>query len=194
MRLMRRPFGPLAGLLLAFFGLWLLAGSVHAQTSLVAGVGRSCDLLPGALAGRSSRRSWADSAPATWAAAPARSTASRAARLGGGQSTRRSMQECQQEMAVAPAALREEEQQPLIPVLKGGDWVIIQIGFHLPPRPVNRRPRRRCSRLYYGSGAAAPSPRRTCRRCRRCRAVRRASVRGGSRAGVHAALRLAAAI
>jgi polysaccharide biosynthesis/export protein len=30
----------------------------------------------------------------------------------------------------------EEEREPLIPVLKGEDWVIVEIDFHLPPRPV----------------------------------------------------------
>ena len=31
-----------------------------------------------------------------------------------------------------------EEVEPLIPVLKGDDWVIIEIDFHLPPRPLSR--------------------------------------------------------
>jgi polysaccharide biosynthesis/export protein len=31
-----------------------------------------------------------------------------------------------------------EEIEPLIPVLKGEDWVIIEIDFHLPPRPISQ--------------------------------------------------------
>src|SRR6185437_857327 len=44
--------------------------------------------------------------------------------------------EFQQEMAVRRRRA-QEEQQPLIPILKGSDWVIIQIGFELPPAPLN---------------------------------------------------------
>jgi polysaccharide export outer membrane protein len=130
MRLMRRPFGPLAGLLFVFLGLWLLSGSAHAQSA--GGLGSLFQgLTPQeqqAILGRLG-----------------------AGNLGGGTSTitqlpgqlggtgvlgQSQMQQYQQEMAVR--RLRAQEgQQPLIPVLTGGDWVIIQIGFHLPPEPVN---------------------------------------------------------
>ncbi len=33
MRLLRRPFGPLAGCVFAFFSLWLIAGSAYGQAS-----------------------------------------------------------------------------------------------------------------------------------------------------------------
>src|SRR5690348_16408308 len=134
MRLMRRPFRPLAGLLFAFIGLWLLAGSAHAQSSSLGG-GGAMDLFQGltpeeqqAILGRLG-----------------------AGNLGGGTSTlnqhpgqlgstgglnQPQTQEYQQEMAVRRRRA-EEEQQPLIPVLKGGDWVIVQIEFALPPALVN---------------------------------------------------------
>lgn len=131
MRLMRRPFGPLAGLLLAFVGLWLLSGSLHAQTTSFSSGGGLGDLFQGLTSEEQ------------------QAILSRlgAGNLGGGTSTLNQLpgqlgasgsmnqaqqQEFQQEMAVRRRRA-EEEQQPLIPVLRGGDWVIIQIGFQLPP-------------------------------------------------------------
>ncbi len=32
----------------------------------------------------------------------------------------------------------EEERQPAIPLLKANDWVIIEVDFHLPPRPLSQ--------------------------------------------------------
>jgi polysaccharide biosynthesis/export protein len=34
----------------------------------------------------------------------------------------------------------DEEKEPAIPVLRGDDWVIIEVGFHLPPRPTPSTP------------------------------------------------------
>ncbi|HEV2270382.1 MAG TPA: SLBB domain-containing protein [Steroidobacteraceae bacterium] len=152
---MRRPFGPLAGLLFAFIGLWLLAGSAHAQSSSLGGdTGGAMDLFQGltpeeqqAILGRLG-----------------------AGNLGGGTSTLNQLpgqlgatgslnqpqtQEYQQEMAVRRRRA-EEQQQPLIPVLNGGDWVIVQIGFELPPAPVNASVQA-LQRLYSSQGGA-PSP------------------------------------
>lgn len=149
MRLMRRPFGPLAGLLFAFVGLWLLSGAAHAQST-----GGMSSLFQGlspqeqqAILGRLG-----------------------AGNLGGGTSTmtqlpgqlgstgslnQSQLQQYQQEMAVR--RLRsQEEQQPLIPVLKGGDWVIIQIGFHLPAAPVNESALV-LQQLYAGQAGVSPS-------------------------------------
>src|SRR6185437_6350495 len=42
----------------------------------------------------------------------------------------------QQQMAIRQRR-QGEQQQPLIPLLKGGDWVIIEVGFHLAPRPAS---------------------------------------------------------
>ena len=153
MRLMRRPFRPLTGLLFAFIGLWLLAGSAQAQTSSLGGdaSGGAMDLFQGltpeeqqAILGRLG-----------------------AGNLGGGTSTlnqlpgqlgstgslnQPQMQEYQQEMAVRRRR-SEEEQQALIPELKGGDWVIVQIGFELPPAPVNESVQA-LQRLYSTQGGA----------------------------------------
>lgn len=153
MRLMRSPFGPLAGLLFALLGLWLLAGQAHAQTSPLSG-GDATDLFQGltseeqqAILGRLG-----------------------AGNLGGGTSTLNQLpgqlgsagglnqpqsQEYQQEMAVRRRRA-QEEQQPLIPLMKAGDWIIVQIGFQLPPAPINESVLA-MQRLYSSQGGT-PSP------------------------------------
>jgi polysaccharide export outer membrane protein len=153
MHLMRRPFGPLAGLLFAFFVLWGFAGTAHAQTDLSGG--GVTDLFQGMT-------------PDEQQAILSRLGANN---LGGGTSTlnqlpggqlgasglpnQAQMQEFQQEMAVRRRRA-EQERQPLIPVLRGGDWVIIQIGFHLPPAPVNET--LQALQRLYSAQAGSPSP------------------------------------
>jgi polysaccharide export outer membrane protein len=152
MRLMRCPFGPLAGLLIAFLGLWLLAGSANAQTSSLSS-GGALDLFQGLT-------------PEEQQAILSRLGANN---LGGGTSTLNQLpgqigagslnqgqqQEFQQEMAVRRRRA-QEEQQPLIPLVQGGDWVIVQIGFQLPPAQVNASAQA-LQRLYAAQGGP-PSP------------------------------------
>jgi len=147
MRAMRRPFGPLAGLLFTFLGFWLLAVSAHAQTA----GGGAMDLFQGLTSEEQ------------------QAILSRlgAGNLGGGTSTLNELpgqlggtgslnqsqsQEFQQEMAVRRRRA-EEQQQPLIPVLKGGDWVILQIGFQLPPA-ISNESAQALQRLYASQGSA----------------------------------------
>jgi polysaccharide biosynthesis/export protein len=155
MRLMRRPFGPLAGLLFAFIGLWLLAGTAHAQSSSsdLSG-GGAMDLFQGltpeeqqAILGRLGAGNLGGGT-STLNQLPGQTGAS------GGLSQPQS-QEYQQEMAVRRRRA-EEEQQPLIPVMKGGDWVIVQIGFQLPPAAINES-MLALQRLYSSQGGS-PSP------------------------------------
>jgi protein involved in polysaccharide export with SLBB domain len=144
MRLMRRPFGPLAGMLFALFGFWLQAGPVYAQSS-----GGAMDLFQGLTS---------DEQQAVLSKLGA-------GNLGGGTSTMNELpgqlgssgslnqaqqQEYQQEMAVRRQRAAEE-QQPLIPELKGGDWVIVQIGFQLPPAVTNQQAQA-LQRLYSAQG------------------------------------------
>jgi polysaccharide biosynthesis/export protein len=49
-----------------------------------------------------------------------------------GISSQAQLQQMQQQMAIRQRRL-QEQQQPLVPILKGGDWVIVQIGTELPP-------------------------------------------------------------
>jgi len=150
MHLMRRTLVPLAGFLLAFWGLWLLAGPVYAQVSS----GAESDLFQGLT-------------PEEQQAVLSRLGAGN---LGGGTSTLNELpgqlgasgqlsqsqqQEYQQEMAVRRERA-QEEQQPLIPVLKGGDWVIIQIGFQLSPALVNESAQA-LLKLSAAQGGGAPS-------------------------------------
>jgi protein involved in polysaccharide export with SLBB domain len=153
MRLMRRPFGPLAGLLYAFIGLWVLAGTAHAQSSGGLASSGATDLLQGLTSDEQ------------------QAVLSRlgAGNLGGGTSTLSELpgqlgsmgslsqaqnQELQQEMAMRRRRAAEE-QQPLIPVLKGGDWVIVQIGFQLPPAITNESAQ--AMQRLYGSQNGTPS-------------------------------------
>jgi protein involved in polysaccharide export with SLBB domain len=131
MRLMRRPFGPLAGVLFAFLGLWLLAASAQAQNSSL-GSGGELSLLQGlspteqqAILGRITGAGTLGTGTSELNNFPG---------AGLGQFNQGQSQLLQQEMALRQRRLGEEE-EPLIPVLRGGDWVIIEIGFTLPPRP-----------------------------------------------------------
>ena len=62
------------------------------------------------------------------------------------------LQEYQQEMEVRRKRA-QEQQQPLIPVLRGGDWVIVQIGFHLPPAIVSASAQALQQQLASNNGA-----------------------------------------
>jgi len=63
-------------------------------------------------------------------------------RQGGVSDRQRSNQEADTGAAV------DDERQPLIPIIKGEDWVIVEIDFHLPPRPVPQS-----VQAMYGQGA-----------------------------------------
>ena len=132
MRLMRRSFGPLAGALIAFMGLWLFASSAQAQTSSSLGSSDPFALLQGlspseqqAILGRISGAGNLGTGTTELNNYPGRGVG----QLGQGQ-----LQLLQQEMVIRQRR-QGEEQQPLIPILRGGDWVIVEIGFHLAPRP-----------------------------------------------------------
>ena len=135
MRLMRRPFGPLAGVLFAFWGLWLLAASAQAQTSSLGSGGDALSLLQGlspteqqAILGRISGAGTLGAGTSELNSFPG---------AGLGQLNQGQLQLLEQEMALRQRRPGEEEQS-LIPVLRGGDWVIIEIGFTLPPRSASQ--------------------------------------------------------
>jgi polysaccharide biosynthesis/export protein len=136
MRLMRRPLGPLAGMLLAFLGLGFLSDHAYAQTTAISSPSDALQMFQGlsqqeqqAILGR---LGGAGGIGGTGAAS-----------LGGlqglgvqGAFNQGQLQQLE-EQTTERRRREQEEEQPLIPVLKGGDWVIIQIGFTLPPAPVN---------------------------------------------------------
>lgn len=135
MLLMRRPFGPLTAVLIAFLGLWPLASSAQAQTSSL-GSSDPFALLQGlspteqqSILGRITGAGSLGSGTTELNNFPGGS--------GMGQLNQGQMQLFQQE--AARQRRLGEEQQPLIPVLRGGDWVIVEIGFNLPPRPVSEQ-------------------------------------------------------
>src|SRR6185437_350976 len=133
MRLMRRGLGPLTGLLLAFLGLWLIAASAQAQMAPV----QSGDNPFALLQGLSPSEQQAILGRITGAGTLGQGTSELNNTPGGvgqfGQLNQQQLQQLQQEMQIRQKRLGEE-QQSLIPILKAGDWVIIEIGLHLAPR------------------------------------------------------------
>jgi polysaccharide biosynthesis/export protein len=135
MRSLRRPFGPLAGWVFALLALWLMAGSAYAQTAPLSGTGGS-----GSGGGSGLMQMFQGLSPdeqqalmnqlgSGGALGPGTSALTFGRSLGNlGQSQQ---QQLQQQMSVQQKRA-EEEQQSLTPVLHGGDWVIVEIGFHLP--------------------------------------------------------------
>ncbi|MGH8182020.1 MAG: polysaccharide biosynthesis/export family protein, partial [Steroidobacteraceae bacterium] len=125
---MRRPFGLLAGLLPVLLCLWLFPSHTQAQTS--SGSGDPFALLQGL----SPSQQQSILGRITGAGTLGSGTTELNNFPGGlGQMNQGQMQLLQQEMAARQRRLGEE-QQPLIPILRGGDWVIVEIGFHLAPR------------------------------------------------------------
>jgi protein involved in polysaccharide export with SLBB domain len=55
-----------------------------------------------------------------------------------GRTTRRTGEETDQEPLSRRSLSESGELESLIPVLKADDWVVIEIGFHLPPRPLSQ--------------------------------------------------------
>jgi polysaccharide export outer membrane protein len=155
MRLMRRPFGPLAGLLLAFIGLCLPGGPAQAQSSSLSGSSSDLGSLfqglsPDEQQAIMSRLGAGNLGGGTTALTGLQG---QAGGPGGALNQARSQQMQQQEAVRQRRA--NEEQRPLIPLLEGGDWVIIQVGFHLPPAPVN--PSLQALQAIYGSPGGASS-------------------------------------
>jgi polysaccharide biosynthesis/export protein len=136
MRLMRCPFRPLHGVLIAFWALWLFASAAQAQmSSLASGSTDPFALLQGlspseqqAILGRITGAGNLGTGTTELHNFPG-------ALSGAGQLNQGQLQLLEQQMALRQR--RQGEEQPLIPLLRGGDWVIIEIGFHLAPRPVS---------------------------------------------------------
>lgn len=135
MRLMRRPFGPLAGLLLMFLGLWLIGTSAQAQTSSLGSNASELSLLQGL--SPSEQQAILGRIAGAGTLGTGTSEVNNYPGAGLGQLNQEQLQLLQQEMAIRQRRLGEE-QPPLIPVLKGGDWVIMELGFELPPRPASQ--------------------------------------------------------
>jgi polysaccharide biosynthesis/export protein len=130
MRLLRRPLGQYVGCLFMLFGLWLLADSAYAQTSpLSSGTGGG---LMQIFQGLSPQEQQAIMNQLGSGGALGPGTSALTLGQSVGNMSQSQLQELQQQMSVRQKRA-QEDQQSLIPVLEGGDWVIVQIGFHLPP-------------------------------------------------------------
>jgi polysaccharide biosynthesis/export protein len=133
MRFLRRPFGPLAGQLLGLLALWLLATTAHAQSSSLSSMAPSSDNMMQMLQGMTPEQQ-----QAILGGLSGGSLGTGTSQLGGiqgqmgGVANQAQLEQLQQQMAIREKRL-EEQQQPLVPILQGGDWVIVQVGTRLPP-------------------------------------------------------------
>jgi polysaccharide biosynthesis/export protein len=149
MRLMRCPFGSLAGLLLGVFALGcLLSGHAYAQTSAMSSPTDALQLFQGLSAEQQQSILSRLGGNAGLSSAGLGGLQGQLGSLGQGQ-----FGQLQQQQMTQRRRREDQEQQPLIPILEGGDYVIIQIGFQLPPAPVNESVRA-LQQLYSAQGAA----------------------------------------
>ena len=132
MRLLRRPFGPLAGLLFGFLALWLLAASAHAQNSSLSSMSPSSDNMLQMLQGMTPEQQQAILGNLSGGGLGGTGTSQFGGLQGQGLTNQAQLEQLQQQMSIRQKRL-QEQQQPLVPILKGGDWVIVQIGSRLPP-------------------------------------------------------------
>src|SRR5690348_4376177 len=124
MRVTRRPFGPLAGRIFAILGLWLIAGTALAQTSPAAGGSGLMQMFQGLSPEEQ------QAIMNQLGSGGALGTGTTSLTPGFAQSLGNSNQSqlLQQELAVRQKQA-QESMQSLVPVLRGGDWVIVEIGF-----------------------------------------------------------------
>lgn len=155
MRLMRLPFGPLVGWVFAIFSLWLLAGTALAQTSPSSGGGGLMQLFQGLSPEEQ------QAIMNQLGSGGALGTGTTALTPGFARSLESSnLSQLQQQAFAVREKLARENVQPLIPILKGGDWVIIEIGFTLPPLQTSARSNASLQQVLAAQGAsgAALSP------------------------------------
>jgi polysaccharide biosynthesis/export protein len=132
MRLMRRPIGPLGGWLVALLGFWLFAAPAHGQVA----PGSSDNGLLQMYQGLSPEQQQAIlNGLGTGNLGNGTGNMGTQAQLG--IQNQAQLQQYQQQMAVRQKQ-QAQEQQSLIPTLKGGDWIIVEIGFHLPRRATSQ--------------------------------------------------------
>jgi polysaccharide biosynthesis/export protein len=131
MRLLRRPLAPLVGWVFVFFGLWLIAGSVYAQTSPLSGAGGGSGGLMQMFQALTpdEQQSLMNQLGSGGTLGPGTSALTFGRSLGNVSDLQQQQQ--LQEMSVQQKRAAEE-QQSMIPLLQGGDWVIVEIGFNLP--------------------------------------------------------------
>lgn len=136
MRLFRSPLAPLAGWFFAFVCLWLVSGSAYAQTSPLSGAGGAGGGLMQMFQGLTpdEQQSLMNQLGSGGALGPGTSALTFGRSLGNESDLQQ--QQLQQQMSVQQKRAAEEQQSAL-PLLQGGDWVIVQIGFNLPAQRTN---------------------------------------------------------
>jgi polysaccharide biosynthesis/export protein len=134
MHLLRRPLGPLAGWVFAFFSFWLIAGSAFGQASGGGGAGIGGGGLMQMF--QSLTPDEQQTVMNQLGSGGALGTGTTALTFGQslGNMSQSQMEQLQQQMISVREKRAQQEQQPAIPILQGGDWVIVEIGFHLSAR------------------------------------------------------------
>jgi polysaccharide export outer membrane protein len=132
MRSLRGPLRPLVGCGIALLGFWLATVAAYAQTTSLSGGSGLRQMFQGL----SSPEQQAVMNQLESGGAFGSGTSG----VGFGQSlgnlSQIQLQQLEQELAVR-SKRAAAERQPLIPILKGGDWIIIEVGFTLAPRHEN---------------------------------------------------------
>lgn len=125
---LRFSLRPLGACLLAILGVWHLAGTAQAQTSPLGGSG-----LLQMFQGLTPQEQ--QTIMNQLGSGGALGTGTTALTFGQslGQGTQTQLQQLEQQMG-GRARRAERERQPLTPTLEAGDWVIVELGFTLPPR------------------------------------------------------------
>jgi protein involved in polysaccharide export with SLBB domain len=136
MRVMRRPFGLIVGLIFAILAFWLPAGTALAQTPPASGggVGGLMQMFQGL--SPEQQQAIMNQLGSGGVLGTGTTSLNPGFAQSPGSSNRGESQ--QQEQAVREKQA-EESMQPLVPMLKGGDWVIVEIGFTLPGRQISNQ-------------------------------------------------------
>ncbi len=150
MRLMRRRLGLIVGPIFAILAFWLLAGTALAQTFPASGAGGG---LMQMFQGLSPEQQQA--IMNQLGSGGALGTGTTPLNPGFAQSSNRG-ESLQQQMAVREKQA-QERLQPSVPMLKGGDWVIVEIGFTLPGRQLSAQSTTALQRALAAQGAGSPS-------------------------------------
>ncbi|MGH8318465.1 MAG: SLBB domain-containing protein [Steroidobacteraceae bacterium] len=127
---MRRPLWPLAGCLIGLLGLWLFASFAHAQAvSPNSGLAQMYQGLS------PEEQQAIMNGLGTGNLGNGTSAIGTQAQLS--MQNQAQLQQYEQQMAVRQKQ-QEQEQQSLIPIMKGGDWIIVEIAFSLPRRAASQ--------------------------------------------------------
>ena len=121
MRSMRRPMGPLGGWLVGLLSLWLLVPCAHAQSLDLSG---GSDLLSPLFPGLGSDAQQALQGIGGFGGTTV---------IGQNGLNNQLLQQANAEQSAVSQKRQQETQKSIVPIMQGGDWVIVEVGLQLPP-------------------------------------------------------------